>query len=532
MRRLAQTDEPEIRDGTVSISDFLQSRIHKAFTTVADDLCSMGFLSTETRIDVSGAIGDVLELFREKMAELGIDEMELDNRFARDLIMKYASAADMVGDTLDTITVVIVDGERVRNELDIYFTAGGHHWQYDFIPENEIWIDDLMPEPLDMIASLVHELIERALMKHLNYYNDPAHELASVGAEALRTDWAEHETPDGSNGFHHNKVEDDDWDMTDEQVKRAAFVGNEVVPALRDAAENAANNGEWVHDKTSALEALRLFGSDESVIRYVAETEAEHVQGWLDVYVRSAQQLPGTYAPLAEEEIEGTGKIGAEDEENEVDEKESGKSYDPLRSIVEAKTKTRPKTGIWYYYNYEFHTKFGDPAKLPSHAEWMDSEGVKVVGVDFDRIPRGSVYFFGAYTAEGRLGGQRPRPIFIQRYVRPDRRGVRLAGSANHRGELSRGVWAVGDDDGGGNTIGCPIHGGRSLRPAVGDASAGAEQIFIGGHAGRYPPEPTGRPRELCFAKRVRPIVLRIGRRAVAKAGGLIWTRRRRAGIG
>ena len=402
MRRLAQTDEPEIRDGTVSISDFLQSRIHKAFTTVADDLCSMGFLSTETRIDVSGAIGDVLELFREKMAELGIDEMELDNRFARDLIMKYASAADMVGDTLDTITVVIVDGERVRNELDIYFTAGGHHWQYDFIPENEIWIDDLMPEPLDMIASLVHELIERALMKHLNYYNDPAHELASVGAEALRTDWAEHETPDGSNGFHHNKVEDDDWDMTDEQVKRAAFVGNEVVPALRDAAENAANNGEWVHDKTSALEALRLFGSDESVIRYVAETEAEHVQGWLDVYVRSAQQLPGTYAPLAEEEIEGTGKIGAEDEENEVDEKESGKSYDPLRSIVEAKTKTRPKTGIWYYYNYEFHTKFGDPAKLPSHAEWMDSEGVKVVGVDFDRIPRGSVYFFGAYTAEGR----------------------------------------------------------------------------------------------------------------------------------
>ncbi len=59
--------------------------------------------------------------------------------------------------------VWIVNGELVRDMYFIDFTEGGHHFVYDFVPYNEVWLDDdLLPAEREFV--LVHELHERYLM--------------------------------------------------------------------------------------------------------------------------------------------------------------------------------------------------------------------------------------------------------------------------------------------------------------------------------------------------------------------------------
>jgi len=55
--------QPRLDKG--SINTFLQSRIHSSFTLAADHLYGLGFLTTEERIALSGAIGDALKVFTE-----------------------------------------------------------------------------------------------------------------------------------------------------------------------------------------------------------------------------------------------------------------------------------------------------------------------------------------------------------------------------------------------------------------------------------------------------------------------------------
>ena len=66
--------------------------------------------------------------------------------------------------TKDEIDIWLVDGRLVRSAFDIGFTEGGHDLVYQYVPKNEVWIDD------DVFAKerpyvLLHELYERSLMK-------------------------------------------------------------------------------------------------------------------------------------------------------------------------------------------------------------------------------------------------------------------------------------------------------------------------------------------------------------------------------
>ena len=75
------------------------------------------------------------------------------------------------------IKVWIVRGELVRDLFFIDFTEGGHSRVYNFIPENEVWIDD------DLSLSerkfvILHELHERNLMNKGKKYDD-AHKSSS-----------------------------------------------------------------------------------------------------------------------------------------------------------------------------------------------------------------------------------------------------------------------------------------------------------------------------------------------------------------
>ncbi len=75
------------------------------------------------------------------------------------------------------VSVWIVDGRLVRSVFDIDFTEGGHDHVYEFVPENEVWIDNDLEEA-ERPYVLLHELHERNLMaKGWDY--DRAHEDSS-----------------------------------------------------------------------------------------------------------------------------------------------------------------------------------------------------------------------------------------------------------------------------------------------------------------------------------------------------------------
>jgi len=84
----------------------------------------------------------------------------------------------LLGDIKTKLSVWSIDGCLVRTHFFIDFTEGGHHYIYDFIPENEVWIDnDLLSEEIPFV--LLHELHERKLMKKLGWKYHRAHRHAS-----------------------------------------------------------------------------------------------------------------------------------------------------------------------------------------------------------------------------------------------------------------------------------------------------------------------------------------------------------------
>jgi hypothetical protein len=68
------------------------------------------------------------------------------------------------------ISVWVVNGRLVRSVFDIDFTEGGHDYVYEFVPENEVWIDDAIVET-ERGYVLLHELHERNRMAEGWPYN-------------------------------------------------------------------------------------------------------------------------------------------------------------------------------------------------------------------------------------------------------------------------------------------------------------------------------------------------------------------------
>lgn len=72
------------------------------------------------------------------------------------------------------LSIWMVNGRLVRSVFDIDFTEGGHGHVYEFIPNDEVWIDNDITDA-ERPYVLLHELHERRLMeKGMNY--DKAHD--------------------------------------------------------------------------------------------------------------------------------------------------------------------------------------------------------------------------------------------------------------------------------------------------------------------------------------------------------------------
>lgn len=79
---------------------------------------------------------------------------------------------------INGLAIYLVSGEKVRNEIDLDFTAGGSEAAYpNYIPKNEIWLDDAL-HVLDRIATIFHEIVERNLMLYRGIDYDDAHDTA------------------------------------------------------------------------------------------------------------------------------------------------------------------------------------------------------------------------------------------------------------------------------------------------------------------------------------------------------------------
>jgi hypothetical protein len=75
------------------------------------------------------------------------------------------------------VQVWFVQGRLVRSCYDVEFTEGGHDYVYEFVPQDEVWIDDDIHED-ERGFVLFHELHERNLMVNGMDY-DTAHDAAS-----------------------------------------------------------------------------------------------------------------------------------------------------------------------------------------------------------------------------------------------------------------------------------------------------------------------------------------------------------------
>lgn len=83
------------------------------------------------------------------------------------------------------LRVYLVDGCRIRNEIDVDFVFGGSGARYSYIPMQEIWIDNVLGK-LDRDATIIHEVTERLRMIDDGMSYSDAHDCANVVERKFR----------------------------------------------------------------------------------------------------------------------------------------------------------------------------------------------------------------------------------------------------------------------------------------------------------------------------------------------------------
>ncbi len=82
---------------------------------------------------------------------------------SREKVLAEVRKKILFGKYTKNLKIWQVRGDLVRSLFYLDFTEGGHDKVYDFIPENEVWIDDDVYKK-EIPYVLIHELCERKLM--------------------------------------------------------------------------------------------------------------------------------------------------------------------------------------------------------------------------------------------------------------------------------------------------------------------------------------------------------------------------------
>ena len=88
------------------------------------------------------------------------------------------------------LSIYLVSGVDVRNNIDFDFTCGGNEAVYpSYNLPGEIWLDDAAG-PLDRTATALHEIVERDQMMRFGKNYEDAHEVASATERPFRVQLA------------------------------------------------------------------------------------------------------------------------------------------------------------------------------------------------------------------------------------------------------------------------------------------------------------------------------------------------------
>lgn len=100
-------------------------------------------------------------------------------RPARDVWEKVRvrSAGKVTNASGEVLEVVEVDGEKVRDLVDIDFVAGGNPGRYAYVPHGQIWVESHV-SPKDKAATVLHEVHEDDRMRHGGLSYEAAHDEA------------------------------------------------------------------------------------------------------------------------------------------------------------------------------------------------------------------------------------------------------------------------------------------------------------------------------------------------------------------
>ena len=101
-------------------------------------------------------------------------------RMPNDKLLKIEKLAEIRG-----VKVFLVDGFEVRKTFNQDFVEGGHGRVYDYIPKNEIWLEQ-DNDKQDMMYIFLHEITEYNLMGNKHYSYAKAHTLANKNEEKAR----------------------------------------------------------------------------------------------------------------------------------------------------------------------------------------------------------------------------------------------------------------------------------------------------------------------------------------------------------
>lgn len=95
----------------------------------------------------------------------------------KELLDSFSDVRNKTG-IYDQVNFEIIDTTTTRLK-DIRFTMGGHHYAYpELINEFSIYIDNRMDKD-NIVATSIHEFVERTFMKFYGIDYDPAHELSN-----------------------------------------------------------------------------------------------------------------------------------------------------------------------------------------------------------------------------------------------------------------------------------------------------------------------------------------------------------------
>lgn len=117
---------------------------------------------------------------KESLNKLHLKQRKLpDTPKYKDIPKKlYIKKYGAIKDVSETVIIYLIEGEVVRDLYKTDYVEGGHAYVYEWIPLDEIWIDKIVPAD-EIPVVILHEFLERTLMKYKKFPYVRAHEAAS-----------------------------------------------------------------------------------------------------------------------------------------------------------------------------------------------------------------------------------------------------------------------------------------------------------------------------------------------------------------